>query len=55
MRVMTSVIGEVYPDATGLVGMHWQPGLVTAGVMALLLSISLLSMSAVTEFIYFQF
>jgi alginate O-acetyltransferase complex protein AlgI len=55
MRRYDPVIGEVYPDATGLVGMHWQPGLVTAGVMALLLSISLLSMSAVTEFIYFQF
>ncbi len=55
MRRYDPVIGEVYSDSPGLVGMHWQPGWVTAGVMALLLSISLLSMSAVTEFIYFQF
>jgi len=55
MRRYDPVIGEDYPDAIGLVGIQWQPGLVTAGLVALLLSISLLSMSAVTEFIYFQF
>jgi hypothetical protein len=55
MRRYDPVIGEGYPDAAGLAGMHWQPGWVTACIVALLLSISLLSLSAVTEFIYFQF
>lgn len=55
MRRFDPVIGAAYPEGTGLTRLQWQPGWPAACAMALMLSISLLSLSAVTEFIYFQF
>lgn len=55
MRRYDPVIGGEYPTRTGLAGWQWQPGLAAACIIAVMLSFSLLSLSAVTEFIYFQF
>jgi alginate O-acetyltransferase complex protein AlgI len=49
------VIGGDSPQAILLNGFQWQPSWLAAGFVALMLSLSLLSLSAVTEFIYFQF
>jgi alginate O-acetyltransferase complex protein AlgI len=55
MRRYDPVLWQGGPDTTGPVVFHWQPGWGTATLAATLFGISLLSMSAVTEFIYFQF
>jgi D-alanyl-lipoteichoic acid acyltransferase DltB (MBOAT superfamily) len=55
MRRYDPVIGDAYPQSSGLASLQWQPGWLTACAVALLLGVSLLSLSAVTEFIYFQF
>ncbi|MEZ5502894.1 MAG: hypothetical protein R3E50_09625 [Halioglobus sp.] len=39
----------------GMGSLQWQPGWFSACIVAVLLSASLLSLSAVSEFIYFQF
>jgi D-alanyl-lipoteichoic acid acyltransferase DltB (MBOAT superfamily) len=55
MRRYDPVLWQGAPDTTGPVVFHWQPGWGSATLAAVLFGISLLSMSAVTEFIYFQF
>jgi alginate O-acetyltransferase complex protein AlgI len=55
MRRYDPVLWQGTPDTTGPIVFHWQPGWGTAAVAATLFGISLLSMSNVAEFIYFQF
>jgi alginate O-acetyltransferase complex protein AlgI len=55
MRRYDPVLWQGAPDTTGPIEFRWQPGWGSAGLVAVLFGISLLSMSAVTEFIYFQF
>jgi len=55
MRRYDPVLWQGMPDTTGPIEFHWQPGWQTASLAAVLFGISLLSMSSVTEFIYFQF
>jgi alginate O-acetyltransferase complex protein AlgI len=55
LRRYDPVIGHEYLQGFNLLDLRWQPGLITACLVAAILGVSLLSMSAVTEFIYFQF
>jgi D-alanyl-lipoteichoic acid acyltransferase DltB (MBOAT superfamily) len=55
MQRYDPVIGADYPVVGGLAGMQWQPGWLATFIVSLLLSVGLLSMSSITEFIYFQF
>lgn len=49
------VIGNRYKEAASVINLYWQPTAVSAVVVAVLIGLGLLSLSSVTEFIYFQF
>ena len=55
MRRYDPVLGNEYTQDLSLLELQWRPGWVSACLVALMLSGSLLSLSDVTEFIYFQF
>jgi len=55
LRRYDPVLWQGEPDTTGPVEILWKPGWVHASLAGILFGISLLGMSAVTEFIYFQF
>ncbi len=55
MRRYDPVLWQGQPDTTRSVDLQWQPGWGTATVAGVLFGVSLLSLSAVSEFIYFQF
>jgi D-alanyl-lipoteichoic acid acyltransferase DltB (MBOAT superfamily) len=49
------VIGDRYRSAATAIKLYWEPTAMSAVAVALLLGLGLLSLSSVTEFIYFQF
>jgi hypothetical protein len=55
MQGFQPVLGKEYPPARGWFDWRWQPGWQSSSLIAVLLSMGLLSLSFVSEFIYFQF
>ncbi|MDC0361530.1 MBOAT family protein [Halioglobus sp.] len=55
MRDFDPALGVTSATSGGLINIQWRPGIMNALIIAFMLSTGLLSLSAISEFIYFQF